>query len=274
MADPEGFAVTTFAHDGKTRKVYRAGSGPAVVIMSEIPGITPQVARFARYVAEAGFSVYMPELFGETMRPVTVGYALKSMASCCISSEFRVLAAHRSSPIVDWLRALANQAHKEQGGKGVGAVGMCLTGNFALAMMLGAPLLAPVLSQPSLPFLKKDGLHASDKEIAAAKKLVAEDGARILGLRFQGDVLCQAERFQRLRETFGNAFEAIELDASTANPDALGKPHSVLTNHLIDKAGQPTRSALDRVLAFLHEQLDGQKTSSPDAKPALQDKLA
>jgi dienelactone hydrolase len=256
MAEPDGFAVTTFTHAGKQRRVYRAGLGPAVVIMSEIPGITPQVVRFARYVADAGFSVYMPHLFGETMRPVSVGYALKTMAGCCISSEFRVLAAHRSSPIVDWLRALANQAHQEQGGNGVGAVGMCFTGNFALAMMLDAPLLAPVLSQPSLPFFKKDGLHASDEEIAAARKRIAEDGARILGLRFKGDAFCRAERFQRLRETFGDAFEAIELDPATANPAGPGPPHSVLTNHLIDEAGQPTRAALDRVLAFLHEQLD------------------
>jgi dienelactone hydrolase len=256
MAEPDGFAVTEFTHNDKPRTVYRAGKGPAVVIMSEIPGITPQVVRFARYVANDDFSVYMPRLFGETMRPVSMGYALKSMAACCISSEFRVLAANRSSPIVDWLRALANHAHKEQGGKGVGAVGMCLTGNFALAMMLDTPMLAPVLSQPSLPFFKKDALHASDEEIAAAKKRVSEDGARILGLRFKGDRVCRAERFQRLRETFGDAFEAIELEDSAANPDGAGPPHSVLTNHLIDEAGQPTRAALDRVLAFLHEQLD------------------
>jgi dienelactone hydrolase len=256
MADPPGFRVTTFAHQGKERTVYRAGAGPAVVIMSEIPGITPQVARFARYVAESGFSVYMPHLIGETMRAPSVGYALGQMLRVCISREFRAMAAHRSSPIVDWLRALANQAHKEQGGKGVGAVGMCLTGNFALAMMLDSPMLAPVLSQPSLPFGKKDGLHASDEEIAAAKKRIAEDGARILGLRFRGDRSCRAERFQQLRVTFGDAFEAIELENSAANPEGLGPPHSVLTNHLIDEAGQPTRAALDRVLAFLHEQLD------------------
>ena len=255
MADPPGFRVTTFTYHGKERAVYRAGTGPAVVIMSEIPGITPQVARFARYVAESGFSVYMPHLIGDPMRPPSVGYALGQMLRVCISREFRAMAAHRSSPIVDWLRALANQAHKEQGGKGVGAVGMCLTGNFALAMMLDSPMLAPVLSQPSLPFMK-GGLHASDEEIAAAKKRIAEEGARILGLRFKGDRSCPAKRFQQLRATFGDAFEAIELEDSTANPEGLGPPHSVLTNHLIDEAGQPTRAALDRVLAFLHKQLD------------------
>lgn len=265
MADPPGFAVTTFSHEGKQRTVYRAGSGPAVVIMSEIPGITPQVARFARYVADDGFSVYMPHLIGETMRPASLGYGFSQMVRVCISREFRVMAGHRSSPIVDWLRALANHAHKEQGGKGVGAVGMCLTGNFALAMMLGSPMLAPVLSQPSLPFAKKDGLHASEEEIVAAKKRIADDGARILGLRFKGDKMCQAERFQQLRATFGEAFETIELEDSTANPEGLGPPHSVLTNHLIDEAGQPTRAALDRVLAFLHEQLDEPSGTKPGA---------
>lgn len=255
MSTPEGFSATTFTHSGKERTVYRAGSGPAVVIMSEIPGITPQVVRFSRYVAEAGFSVYVPHLFGETMRPPTRGYALKVMAQSCISREFRVLASHRSSPIVDWLRALANQAHREQGGKGVGAVGMCFTGNFALSMMLGAPLLAPVLAQPSLPFFAKDGLHASDEEIGAARKRIENDGARILGLRFHGDPFCRAERFQRLRETFGDGFEAIELDPACANPAGPKPIHSMLTNHLIDAAGEPTRKALDRVLAFLREQL-------------------
>jgi dienelactone hydrolase len=235
--------------------VFRAGTGPAVIIMSEVPGITPAVAVFARRVAEAGFSVYMPYLFGETMRPLSVPYALSTIARNCISREFRVLAAHRSSPIVDWLRALANQAHEEQGGKGVGAIGMCFTGNFALGMMLGTKLLAPVLSQPSLPFFQKAGLHASAEEIAAAKTRIAEDGARILGLRFHGDPLCPGERFQRLRETFGDAFEAIELDPASANPAGPKPAHSVLTNHLIDEEGQPTRQALDRVLGFLAEQL-------------------
>ena len=252
---PPGFAATTFTHDGRSKTVYRAGSGPPVIIMSEVPGITPQVVRFAKYVVDSGFSVYMPELVGETMRPVSMGYAMGVMFRVCISREFHVMAAHRSSPIVDWLRALANQAHKDRGGKGVGAVGMCLTGNFALAMMLDAPLLAPVLSQPSLPFMKK-GLHVSDAEIAAAKERIAKDGARILGLRFTSDRSCPPERFQQLRETFGSAFESIELDPSCANPEGPGPPHSVLTNHLIDEAGQPTRKALDRVLEFLHQQLD------------------
>ncbi len=255
MAIPDGFERTIATHLGQSREVFRAGTGPAVIIMSEIPGITPQVAYFARRVADSGFSVYMPYLFGETMRPFSRPYVRSIIAKNCISREFRVLAANRSSPIIDWLRALANQAHAEQGGKGVGAIGMCFTGNFALGMMLGTKLLAPVLSQPSLPLFRKSGLHASAEEIAAAKQAIEADGARILGLRFEGDPLCPAERFQRLRETFGAGFEAIELDPAAANPEGPKPAHSVLTNHLIDEAGQPTREALDRVLSFLAEQL-------------------
>jgi dienelactone hydrolase len=237
---PEGFASTSRSYLDQTRTVFRAGGGPAVIVISEMPGITPQVAQFGRTVAAAGFS----------------GYTLREVARACISREFRAFASHASSPIVDWLRALGNDAHREQGGKGVGAVGMCFTGNFALAMMLGTKMLAPVLSQPSLPLaFDKAGLHVSDAEIAAAKQLIAEDGARILGLRFLGDPVCRAERFQRLSETFGEAFEAIELDPACANPAGPKMVHSVLTNHLIDEAGQPTRAALDRVLEFLGEQL-------------------
>ena len=254
-----GFTTVAFSHDGVSREVFRAGHGPAVIVMTEIPGITPQVARFAQWVADAGFSVFMPQLIGTPMKPITRSRALLEIARVCISREFRVLAANESSPIVDWLRALARDAHAQCGGPGVGAVGMCLTGNFALSMMLDAPVLAPVLSQPSLPggFTAKAraALHASPAAIAAAHEKIDQHGARILGLRFHGDPMCPPERFKRLREEFGDAFEGIEIDSKHANPDAMKPAHSVLTTHLIDAAGEPTRAALDRTLAFLTEQL-------------------
>jgi dienelactone hydrolase len=177
----------------------------------------------------------------------------------CISREFRVLAANQSSPIVDWLRALARHAYSERGGRGVGAIGMCFTGNFALAMMLNAPVLAPILAQPSLPFAvtrsRRGGLHASSEELRAAHEKIDRDGARILALRFIQDPMCPKERFDRLRDEFGAAFEAIEIDERHANPRGPKPAHSVLTNHLIDETGEPTREALERTLAFLKEQL-------------------
>jgi len=259
MTTVPGFASTTFAALNKTRDVYRRGNGPAVIVMAEVPGITPLVAAFATRVADAGFTVFMPHLFGTPNRVESHGYAANTIARVCISREFKVLAANQSSPVVDWLRALARHAHAECGGKGVGAVGMCLTGNFALAMMLNAPIIAAVLSQPSLPFslTKKlaGALHASPQELAAAHDKIDHCGARILGLRFRGDPMCRVERFNRLREEFGDAFEPIELRDAHANPTGSRPPHSVLTRHLIDAEGQPTRIALERTLAFLREQL-------------------
>src|SRR5271170_824587 len=259
MNSVPGFDLHNLNMQGAARDVYRAGSGTAVIVMSEIPGITPAVAAFAQRVVDAGHTVYMPQLFGEPMRPPERGYALRVILKACISREFRVLAANRSSPIVDWLRALARHAHAECGGRGVGAIGMCFTGNFALAMMLNAPVLAPVLAQPSLPFAvtrsRRGGLHASPQELQAAHEKIDRQGARILALRFTQDPMCPKERFERLRSEFGAAFEAIEIDEKYANPRGPKPAHSVLTNHLIDEAGQPTREALDRTLAFLKEQL-------------------
>jgi dienelactone hydrolase len=259
MKEIPGFGAQMMEFGGEARCVYRAGSGAAVIVMSEIPGITPAVAAFARRVVEAGHTVFMPLLFGEVMRPPMRGYAMRTILKACISREFRVLASNQSSPVVDWLRALARHAHTECGGRGVGAIGMCFTGNFALAMMLDSPVLAPVLSQPSLPFAisksRREGLHVSDAEIEAAHEKIDHHGARILALRFIQDPMCPGERFARLRKEFGAAFEAIEIDEKHANPRFPKPAHSVLTNHLIDETGQPTREALDRTLAFLKEQL-------------------
>lgn len=259
LIDVPGFSATEFTYNGARRAVYRAGSGRAVIVISEVPGITPQVAMFARRVADAGFTVYMPHLFGTPMKPFSAAYAAEITARLCISREFRLLAANESSPILDWLRALARRAHAECGGRGVGAVGMCMTGNFALGMMLDAPVLAPVLSQPSLPApltpRLRRGLHASAEAIAAAHEKIDHAGARILGLRFHRDPYCPPERFRRLREEFGSAFEGIEIDPAHANPAGPKPAHSVLTNHLIDEEGEPTRAALDRTIAFFKQQL-------------------
>ncbi len=253
------FSQFAFEHDARRRAVYRKGAGPAVIVMHEIPGITPEVARFARYVADAGMTAFMPHLFGVPGKPVSRLYAVAAMARACISREFHVLAENRSSPVVDWLRALARRAYDEIGGKGVGAVGMCLTGNFALTMMLDPFLIAAVLSQPSLPFpltrRKAAAVHASPEALANARRRHAQERLTVLGLRFAGDPICPRARFDTLRRELGDAFEAIELPDGAANPRATKPPHCVLTLHLIDRVGEPTRAALDRVLGFLRERL-------------------
>jgi dienelactone hydrolase len=258
MAILDGFKLTSFDHEGSRRDVYRRGSGPAVVVIHEIPGITPQVAEFGRIVADAGFTVAMPDMFGTPGKALSVPYMVGQLAKACISREFHTLAAHEASPVTDWLRALCRQIHEETGGP-VGAIGMCLTGNFALALALDPWLMAPVLSQPSLPFAinpaRRAGLHISADGLHTLKRRTSEERLRILGMRFDGDPMCPPERFEALRQEFGNAFEGIELPASSGNPKGNKPPHSVVTTDLINEEGQPTRQALDRVISFFKEQL-------------------
>jgi dienelactone hydrolase len=253
------YRVTEFSHHGNAKPVYVRGQGPAVIVIHEIPGITPKVTRFADWVVDAGFRVYMPLLVGEAGREVSHGYVLTSLAKVCISREFSVLASHRSSAVTDWLRALARHASAETGGGPVGAVGMCFSGNFALSMMLEPCLMAPVLSQPSLPFpvgkARCAALHVSPEELQCVKERCA-GGDKVLGLRFKGDPTSPGPRFDTLRREIGSAFEAIELEDSCANPDApMSTPHSVLTEHLIDRDGEPTKEAARRVISFFRERL-------------------
>jgi dienelactone hydrolase len=262
MADPLAhFDRSSFTALGRTRTVYRTGSGPAVIVMSEMPGITPNVTRFATMVADAGFTAVVPHLFGDDGRHPTAGYTVSSLSRACISREFTVLAQGKTSPIIAWLRALAKDEHAKCGGPGVGAVGMCFTGGFALAMMVDDVVVAPVLSQPSLPFpvtkaLRRDvGLSAAD---TARVQERAAAGTCVLGLRFTGDKFSPPERFEHLRQLLGDAFVAVELDSSEGNPHGHKKAaHSVLTEDLDDRPGTPTRAALDQVLDLFRAQLVG-----------------
>lgn len=256
-----GFAEFTFTHDGSSRQVFRIGNGPAVIVIHEVPGLHPQVIAFGRRVVDAGFTVYMPSLFGKAGRPFTWGSVLRLMPRVCVAGEFTTLALDRTSPIIGWLRRLAADAHAECGGPGVGAIGMCFTGGFALGMMVDETMLAPVLSQPSLPFAlgrkRKAAVGVSDADFERVKKRAAE-GACLLGLRFSADEYAPKERFETLRRELGDAFIAVEIDSSPGNRHGIKKSaHSVLTLDLVDEPGHPTRAAFDRVLAFLKKQLVG-----------------
>lgn len=253
------FAKETFTSGGKTRDVYRLGSGPAVIVIAEMPGITPKVVAFARKVAAIGCTAVLPHLFGEPGAAPSVPVMLRSFGPACVSREFAVLALKKTSPVTVWLRALAADEHRRCGGPGVGVVGMCFTGGFALAMMVDDVVVAPVLSQPSLPFplgaRRKADIGISDADLARVKERVA-GGACVVGLRFTHDPFCFPERFETLRRELGDGFIAVELDSSEGNPWGHPKQaHSVLTEHLQDTEGTPTRQALDQVLAFFAERL-------------------
>jgi len=255
----DDFTTFSFTHLDRERTVYRKGTGPAVLVMHEVPGITVEVAHFARRVVDAGFTVFMPHLFGPVGVRTSPLNRIPELVKVCISREFRVLAENRSSPVADWLRGLARHIHEEMGGRGIGAVGMCVTGNFALTLTLDPWVLAPVLGHPSLPLpitpAKAAAVHVTPETFANARRRSAEDGLKVLGVRFHGDTLfCRAPRFETLRRELGDAFEGIELPAASAKPQPE-PPHSVLTIGLIDREGEPTHEAVERILSFLSERL-------------------
>ena len=239
-----GWAKGSFTAAGITHDNYRKGSGPLVVVVHEVPGITPKVAAFAEEVVSAGFTVVMPDLVGTPGKEMSNGYAMSSLAKVCVSKEFTAMAQNKTSPIIGWLRALGRSLHQEIGGKGIGAVGMCFSGGFALGMMLDDHMLAPVLSQPSLPF-PMGAKRAADLNLSPDDALVvkrrADEGCQVLGLRYTGDRLV-GTRFDSLRELLGDAFIAIEL------PSSKKTDHSVLTE-------QRDEPSVQRVLSFFREKL-------------------
>lgn len=247
---------------GTTRKVQIAGQGPAVIVMAEMPGITPYLARFARWVRDAGFTVYMPSLFGVDGTMPDTEESVAVFRRACVSAEFRAFAANEASPITQWLRALARLAHADCGGAGVGAIGMCFTGNFALSMMLEPSMLAPVVCHPSLPLDNAGAIGLGAQELSAVRRRLERENLTVLAYRFEGDKWCRAQRFAAFQEALGDAFMPRVLPDSAAEPEpaafykhVVATPHSVVTAHLIDEEGQPTRAARDEILAFFASRL-------------------
>jgi len=260
--DPlDDFEARPFAHEGQEKRVHVAGRGPAVVVMPEMPGISPEVARFARWVRDAGFRVYLPSLFGRDGAVPTADEGRAVMKRACVSAEFRAFAGGGTSPVVDWLRALARLAQSECGGD-VGVVGMCFTGNFALMMTLEPAVTAPVVAQPSLPLDDPAALEMSPEDGAAVRDRLERDDLTVLGYRFAGDRWCTGQRFAAYQALLGDRFDGRVLPDDAANPapspffaDVVASPHSVLTAHLVDEDGHPTTRARDEVIAFLRRRL-------------------
>jgi dienelactone hydrolase len=250
--------------DFENHHVYRRGAGPAVLVLHELPGMHPRVVAFADRLVDRDYSVYLPSFFGRDGAELGQGFPLalqmgRALFQICVSREFALL-RDRTSPAVHWLRRLANRAHAECGGPGVGVVGMCITGGFALAMALDDVVVAPVMSQPSLPYalpFRKRTLGIDEAELAGVQKRAA-NGLEVLGLRFSGDRLCPRARFDRLRDELGTGFMSVEIDSSQCNAAEIReRAHAVLTVDFVDREGHPTREALDRVLVFLRQRLQG-----------------
>ncbi|WP_148613020.1 dienelactone hydrolase family protein [Nocardioides rubriscoriae] len=227
--------------DGTTHPTYRKGSGPGVIVIHEIPGLTADVIGFGEEVVAAGFTVVMPHLFGKPETgagPLAIAGTLRQV---CVSKEFTKLATRETSPVAGWLRSLARELHAELGGPGVGALGMCFTGGFALAMMVDDAVAAPVLCQPSAPFpvgkARAADLNLSDADLATVRRRAA-GGCQVLGLQFDKDP-ATGTRFDRLTSEIGDAFIRVEFP---------GRKHSTVTAHR-------QQEGVDRVLAFFSDKL-------------------
>jgi dienelactone hydrolase len=258
-AEVAGVFAGFIEEDFEGRRVWRGGAGPAVIVIHEIPGLHPGVVDFGRRLVAAGFTAWLPSLFGTPGRPAGRGM-LTEVLRGCVSREFCTFALGRTSPIAGYLRRLAAYAHAESGGPGVGAVGMCFTGGFALAMAVDERMIAPVVSQPVLPFplgpRHRADVGLSPEDLTVVRQRAARDELCVLGLRFTEDRSSPGERFDTLRRELGDAFLAIEIDSSPGNPHGIPTgAHAVLTRDLVDEPGHPTRLALDQVLAFYRERL-------------------
>ncbi len=255
-----GWSSAPFTAAGVTHDVFTRGTGPGVVLLPEIPGMTPQVMGLANHLVEAGFTVAVPSLFGEPGRALSAGYALRTMAKACITKEFAAFARNADRPIAEYTRALARHLHGTAGGPGVGVIGMCFSGGFALAAAVEPAVLAAVGSQPSVPFpigeARKRDLGMSEREQAVIAERVRTEGLCLVGLRFSEDAASPKDRFAELEKAFGPGWRAIPLNSEPGNPHGIGKrEHSVLTSADVEKPGHPTHAARVEVTAFLQERL-------------------
>jgi dienelactone hydrolase len=259
-ADLTGWTATPFTAAGMTHDVYRKGDGPGVVLIPELPGMHPGVLALGNHLVDNGFTVAAPSLFGTpgaaAERPA--GYLV--MLRACVAREFAAFATNADRPVAHYLRALARDLNEKTPGKGVGVIGQCFTGGFALAAAVDESVLAPVLSQPSVPLpltvkhRRDPGL--SEGELEVIEQRAANDGLCALGLRFSEDPLSPGERFKTLKDRLGDAFEVIEIDSKKGNEFGFGKmTHSVLTLEVREQDAHPAYEARKRVVEFLTERL-------------------
>ena len=246
-----GFSLRRFEaplSDGpvKAFDIYERGEGPVVVLLQELPGICPATIKFANKMVDAGFSVVMPHLFGPLGRFALVRNFARLF---CMRREINIFSKRQTSPIVEWLKALCLDVKQRHEVEGVGVIGMCLTGNFAISLMADNNVLAAVASQPSLPVFAPTELHMSEQDIKDISKRLDEHGP-MLAYRFEGDKLCTKAKFDALEETF-NSQGKKRIKLNTLE----GDQHAVLTSHFITAEGSPTQAALDELITYFQTKL-------------------
>jgi dienelactone hydrolase len=236
------------------RTVYFKGEGPGVLIMHELPGLSPQCLDLGRRIAGNGFTVFLPLFFGR------VGEHSILNIRFCIAGTFSLWASSIDEPLLNWLRALAREIHGRCGGNGMAAIGLCLTGGFALALLVEPGLMAAVTSEPARPAMPVPGYAAridlSAKQWQEACDRARRDNIPTFGTRFTCDKKSPAQRFETIARGLGGNFRCFPIDTSPGNAyDIPASAHSVLTDHFVDEPEHPTRKVFDELIRFLHERL-------------------
>lgn len=252
----------TATFGGRVPPVFTAGGGPPVVILHEINGASPALFAFAHRIAISGFSAFVPVLFGTPNAHPSQLDKIVQTVRVCLGKEFSCLNAHRSSPIVDWVRQLGACIYQEACAQnpnvcGIGVVGLCLTGNFALAMAADEHLLAPVVSEPALPFPvpwspeNRSALGLCETEETALRGRL-QRGMEIAAFRFEDDPIVPLQRMNRLQEVAAECGSRVVGNANV--PPTCPDAHSVFTSHFNPK-DQDSRDAFEALIDFLKSKL-------------------
>jgi len=249
MADmPAEYSSFEFEHDGRARTVYTrasaGGPGPGVLIMHELPGMVRECVALADHIASKGFTVFLPLLFGDANIEFSKVKTIEYFAQLCVSREILLFAENEDSPLTVWLRALARDIRRRcPAGRGIGVIGLCLTGGFAVNLMVEDVVEAPVASEPALPLTtfgaREDALGVSPETLNAAIGRARDRAVPLQCYRYRNDKRSPAAKFERLKQEFGAAFDGYQV---------TGDKHSVLTIDLDEVAR-------DRVVDFLRKRL-------------------
>ena len=251
------FETFAFEHAGQERTVYQLPhpGAPGVLLLQELPGLTPHTLDLAQRLHDDGFTVYLPHLFGRMGEAPSIA---GNLLDICIRREFAILFRRKTSVFTEWLRALARHV-QAQTARPVGAIGMCLTGGFALSLIIDDAVAAPVATQPAhlglawqQQWKSKLGLDADDESRALA--CAAKGKTPFMAMRFKDDPMCPKERFDRYQEIFGERMVRVELDTPPVRTQT-GPPHSVLTLEYDPTPGSNTRAAYEQMVAYFRQHL-------------------
>ena len=252
--------------------------GPGVLLLHELAGLSNNTVKFAASLMDAGFTVAMPHLFGRVGAEGNggMGAGAAGLLGRCIMREMSFFLRDQPPQGTEWLKEASKVlGERSISPRGVGVIGMCATGSFAMATVLDPHVGAVVASQAALPLLRRGtwGVPGGDR------KLADEDTA-VMTLRFCTDAKSGKGRVKRLPERMNET-----LTYNTSGPTdsklphaergieegvgnrlhviwAGGAGHSILTSERVDRA-------VTAVIDFLRKNLSPPPASTTTGTPLM-----